>query len=76
MIIPIGTSVKLVTKLFIFRWDINCISELPEYMKPLFSALSNPFDELNNELAEEGRSYSVSFTKDMVLLFYVYFFIF
>ncbi|KDO56474.1 hypothetical protein CISIN_1g047694mg, partial [Citrus sinensis] len=48
------------------RWDINCISELPEYMKPLFSALSNPFDELNNELAEEGRSYSVSFTKDMM----------
>ncbi|KAK9220834.1 hypothetical protein WN944_009258 [Citrus x changshan-huyou] len=60
------TSIKLVTKFFIFRWDINCVSELPEYMKPLFRALLNLFDELNNELAEEGRSYSVSFTKDMM----------
>lgn len=38
--------------------------------------MTNLFEELNNELAEEGRSYSVSFTKDMVLIFHRHSFIF
>lgn len=49
------------------RRDINAVSQLPDYMKAICSALLNLIEELNNELAEEGSSYSISFTKDMVI---------
>ncbi|KAJ4724611.1 Terpene synthase [Melia azedarach] len=48
------------------RWDNNAISQLPDYMKPLYSSVLNLFEELNNEMTEEGRSYSVSYTKEMM----------
>ncbi|KAJ4724652.1 Terpene synthase [Melia azedarach] len=48
------------------RWDIDASSQLPDYLKPLYRSLLNLFEELNNEMIEEGRSYSISFTKEMV----------
>ncbi|KAJ4724622.1 Terpene synthase [Melia azedarach] len=48
------------------RWDIDALSQLPDYLKPLYRSLLNLFEELNNEVTEEGRSYSISFTKEMV----------
>ncbi|KAJ4724653.1 Terpene synthase [Melia azedarach] len=48
------------------RWDIDALSQLPDYMKPLYSSILNLFEELNNEMTEEGRSYSVSYTKEMM----------
>ncbi|KAJ4724626.1 Terpene synthase 12 [Melia azedarach] len=48
------------------RWDINAICQLPDYLKPLYRSLLNLFEELNNEMTEEGRSFSISFTKEAV----------
>ncbi|KAJ4724655.1 Terpene synthase [Melia azedarach] len=48
------------------RWDIDALNQLPNYLKPLYKSLLNLFEELNNEVTEEGRSYSVSFIKEMV----------
>ncbi|XP_031280832.1 probable terpene synthase 6 [Pistacia vera] len=46
------------------RWDTHATGDLPDYMKTLYSVILNLFDELNNDVSEEGRSYSVSITKD------------
>ncbi|KAJ4724631.1 Terpene synthase [Melia azedarach] len=48
------------------QWDINAICQLPDYLKPLYRSLLNLFEELNNEMTEEGRSFSISFTKEAV----------
>ncbi|XP_031247789.1 probable terpene synthase 6 [Pistacia vera] len=46
------------------RWDSSALVDLPEYMQALYSAILNLYDELDEEMSKEGRSYSVSFTKD------------
>ncbi|KAL5765295.1 hypothetical protein ACOSQ2_017889 [Xanthoceras sorbifolium] len=48
------------------RWDTSALDELPNYMKILYSALLNLFEEMNSEVTKEGRSYSVSQTKEMM----------
>lgn len=52
---------------FIFRWDINALGQVPDYLKPLYSSLLNLFEELNDEMNKEERSYSITYTKDMVI---------
>ncbi|XP_073143851.1 (-)-5-epieremophilene synthase STPS3-like isoform X2 [Henckelia pumila] len=44
------------------RWDIREIDLLPDYMKPLYSAVLKLYDEFKEELATEGRSYVVDYT--------------
>ncbi|KAL5764744.1 hypothetical protein ACOSQ2_017358 [Xanthoceras sorbifolium] len=46
------------------RWDKSAPDQLPDYMKIIYNSIFNLFDELDKEVAEEGRSYSVSCTKD------------
>ncbi|KAL5832382.1 hypothetical protein ACOSQ4_017736 [Xanthoceras sorbifolium] len=52
------------------RWDTSALDELPNYMKILYSALLNLFEEMNSEVTKEGRSYSVSQTKEMMVSAY------
>lgn len=44
------------------RWDIREVDLLPEYMKPLYTAVLKLYDEFKEELARKGRSYSVDYT--------------
>ncbi|KAL5737405.1 hypothetical protein ACOSP7_030166 [Xanthoceras sorbifolium] len=51
-------------KLSSSKWDISALDDLPDYMKIIYSALLNIFDEIYNDLTEEERSYKFSYTKD------------
>ncbi|KAL2466529.1 Alpha-humulene/(-)-(E)-beta-caryophyllene synthase [Abeliophyllum distichum] len=57
------------------RWDISEIDRLPEYMKPLYSALLNLYKQFDEELSKEGRSYAVYYAKEalkeLVTTYYV-----
>ncbi|KAL2466460.1 Alpha-humulene/(-)-(E)-beta-caryophyllene synthase [Abeliophyllum distichum] len=46
------------------RWDINEIDRLPEYIKPFYSALLNLYEQFDEELSKEGRSYAVYYAKE------------
>ncbi|KAH7568073.1 hypothetical protein JRO89_XS07G0228200 [Xanthoceras sorbifolium] len=50
----------------LIRWDTSALDQLPDYLKTVYSALLNLFDDINVELTEEERSYRVSYTKDTV----------
>ncbi|KAG6634389.1 hypothetical protein CIPAW_12G115200 [Carya illinoinensis] len=52
-------ELKLFTEA-IERWDVSAIDLLPEYMKPIYRALLDIYDEIEAETAEEGRSFSYS----------------
>ncbi|KAK7822081.1 putative terpene synthase 2 [Quercus suber] len=39
------------------RWDINCIDQIPEYMKLCYKALLDVYEEIEDEMSKEGRSY-------------------
>ncbi|CAN6691178.1 unnamed protein product [Malus baccata var. baccata] len=43
------------------RWDVNCIDELPEYMQTFYRALLNLYNDIEAEMAKEGRSYRVPY---------------
>ncbi|KAL5766594.1 hypothetical protein ACOSP7_017211 [Xanthoceras sorbifolium] len=49
------------------RWDTSGSDELPDYMKIIYNAHLNLFDEITNHVTKEGRSYSVSCAKDMYI---------
>ncbi|KAG6395261.1 hypothetical protein SASPL_145902 [Salvia splendens] len=40
------------------RWDFGELSRLPEYMRPLYKAILEPYIQFEEELAKEGRSYA------------------
>ncbi|XP_022854428.1 vetispiradiene synthase 2-like isoform X2 [Olea europaea var. sylvestris] len=46
------------------RWDISEIERLPEYIKPFYSALLNLYEEFDEELSKEGRSYAIHYAKE------------
>ncbi|XP_052486889.1 (+)-delta-cadinene synthase isozyme C2 isoform X2 [Gossypium raimondii] len=46
------------------RWDIKCIDELPEYMKPSYKALLDVYEEMIQLVAENGRQYRVEYAKN------------
>ncbi|KAM4103192.1 hypothetical protein ACJW30_06G060600 [Castanea mollissima] len=52
----------------ITRWDISCLDQLPEYMQICYRALFDVFEAIENELAKKGRSYRVSYAKDVMKL--------
>ncbi|KAL5804321.1 hypothetical protein ACOSQ3_031121 [Xanthoceras sorbifolium] len=58
-----GTYEEL--KLFtdaIQRWDINTIYVLPKYMKHLYRSILDVYDEAEEEISKEGRSYCVHYS--------------
>ena len=42
---------------FIFRWDINNIDHLPEYMKLFYVALLDVYNEIEEEMEKQGYHY-------------------
>ncbi|KAL2466452.1 Alpha-humulene/(-)-(E)-beta-caryophyllene synthase [Abeliophyllum distichum] len=48
----------------IMRWDISEIDRLPEYIKPFYIALLNLYEQFDEELSKEGRSYAVHYAKE------------
>ncbi|KAL4339763.1 hypothetical protein GQ457_08G008410 [Hibiscus cannabinus] len=47
------------------RWDISALDQLPEdYLKILYGAVLNVYDEVDRMASNDGRCYSMSFTKD------------
>ncbi|TXG73257.1 hypothetical protein EZV62_001836 [Acer yangbiense] len=46
------------------KWDTSSLDQLPDYMKIIYSEILNLFYEIDKEVAEEGRSYCVAYTKD------------
>jgi len=49
-----------------FRWDINCIDQIPEYMKLCYKSLLDVYEEIEDEMSKDGRSYLVYFATDAV----------
>ncbi|KAE9592954.1 putative lyase [Lupinus albus] len=39
------------------RWDISCMDFLPEYMKCCYKAILDTYEEIEQEMAKEGRSF-------------------
>ncbi|XP_043690199.1 (-)-germacrene D synthase-like [Telopea speciosissima] len=57
-----GTLEEL--KLFtdaIQRWDISAMDQLPEYMKVLYSAVLDVYNEIEEDLRKEGQSYRLNY---------------
>ncbi|KAG7990302.1 hypothetical protein I3843_02G019600, partial [Carya illinoinensis] len=46
------------------RWDIRSMNTLPKYMQICYKALLDVFEEIEQELAKQGRSYLVSHAKE------------
>ncbi|KAH6755661.1 hypothetical protein C2S53_010525 [Perilla frutescens var. hirtella] len=49
-------------------WNIGEIERLPGYMKPLYKALLELYEQFEQELAKEGRSYATCHTIETVKL--------
>lgn len=45
----------------IFRWDISCLDDLPEYMKISYTALLKVYEEIEQEMIIEGRVYALNY---------------
>ncbi|KAL1174647.1 hypothetical protein V6Z11_A04G029200 [Gossypium hirsutum] len=63
---------KMLTKLIpytnaIERWDIKCIEQLPEYMKPGYKALLDVYEEMEQLMAKHGRQYRVEYAKNAMI---------
>uniref|UniRef100_A0A6N2MD43 Isoprene synthase, chloroplastic n=1 Tax=Salix viminalis TaxID=40686 RepID=A0A6N2MD43_SALVM len=46
------------------RWNYGALDQLPDYLKKLYKVLLDTFSEFENDLAPEGRSYSVHYVKE------------
>nr|ASQ40932.1 terpene synthase [Pelargonium graveolens] len=44
-------------------WDANVVNQLPDYMKIIFNALLNTYEEIENDLSKEGRAYAANYSK-------------
>lgn len=49
---------------------MNAVDDLPDYMRPVYRAILELFDELDEDVKKEGRSYSVSITKVAVIIYF------
>lgn len=46
------------------RWDISAIVQLPDYMKELYKGILNFSNEIEKEMTNEGRLYSIYYLKE------------
>ncbi|KAJ1441934.1 Terpenoid cyclases/protein prenyltransferase alpha-alpha toroid [Sesbania bispinosa] len=66
-------ELQLFTKA-IERWDKNCMDFLPEYMKFCYNPLLDVYEEIEQEMAKEGRAFCVIYAKmEMIRLSQSYF---
>ena len=50
----------------IFRWDINSINHLPEYMKLCYVALLDVYNEIEEEMEKDGYQYRLHYAIEAV----------
>ncbi|XP_019052154.1 PREDICTED: probable terpene synthase 2 [Nelumbo nucifera] len=48
------------------RWDASETGKLPEYMKVIYLALLDVYNEIEQNMKKEGRSYCVSYPKEVM----------
>ncbi|PWA50581.1 (-)-germacrene D synthase [Artemisia annua] len=46
------------------RWSINCLDELPDYMKQTYKGLLEIYEEMEEIMANEGNSFYVNYAKE------------
>ncbi|KAI7752461.1 hypothetical protein M8C21_018144 [Ambrosia artemisiifolia] len=46
------------------RWSIGCIDMLPEYMKLIYRALIDVYDEMEEIMKKEGKAHHLSYAKE------------
>ena len=56
---------------FIFRWDINNIDHLPEYMKLFYVALLDVYNEIEEEMEKQGYHYRLHYAIEAVRHLYL-----
>jgi len=49
-----------------YRWDVDAMDGLPEYMQAWYKVLLNVYDAIGNEVATKGRSYRFTYAKEAV----------
>lgn len=79
-LIPMYTNLSCFSKILIignyiiFRWDIDAIDKLPDFMKVHYRGLLDIYYEIEEEMAKQGKTYRVKYAKEavghMVPLFY------
>uniref|UniRef100_A0A7N0REC0 Uncharacterized protein n=1 Tax=Kalanchoe fedtschenkoi TaxID=63787 RepID=A0A7N0REC0_KALFE len=59
-----GTTdeIELLSKAF-DRWDKSLIEQMPDYLRALYLSFVNAHEEMEKNLAQEGRSYLVQYAK-------------
>ena len=56
---------------FIFRWDINSIGNLPEYMKLSYVAILDVYKEIEEEMEKDGYQYRLPYAIEAVGYLYL-----
>ena len=51
---------------FIFRWDINNIDHIPEYMKLFYVVLLDVYNEIEEEMEKQGYHYRLHYAIEAV----------
>ncbi|XVF70505.1 hypothetical protein PTKIN_Ptkin11bG0167200 [Pterospermum kingtungense] len=46
------------------RWDINCVDQLPDYMKVCYTELLNVYNEMEDLMTKQGKSCRVQIAKE------------
>ncbi|XP_071904074.1 valencene synthase-like isoform X2 [Coffea arabica] len=49
-------------------WNVDCMKQLPDYMKICYQALLDVFEEIEEEMANQGRSYRTYYAKEALKL--------
>lgn len=60
----------------ISRWNIEAVDTLPEYMKLIYRTLLDAFNEIEEDMAKQGRSHCVRYAKEEVCIIIPNFFFF
>ncbi|THG00894.1 hypothetical protein TEA_026263 [Camellia sinensis var. sinensis] len=67
-LIEVSKSLQLFIIYLYFKWEINAIDQLLEYMKPRYQALLDVYNMIDEEMARKGRSYRIHYAKSTVCL--------
>lgn len=71
-LIPMYTNLSCFSKILIignyiiFRWDIDAIDKLPDFMKVHYRGLLDIYYEIEEEMAKQGKTYRVKYAKEAV----------
>ncbi|MBA0771043.1 hypothetical protein Gotri_019573 [Gossypium trilobum] len=56
------------------RWDVDCIDQLPEYMKSFYKPLLDFYGEEEEAMIKQEKLYRVKYAKDTVRSYFILFF--